>query len=88
MAAIIMLTLWCLLLPSVMWLAVRNGGGLEMQWTLLPIFYTIMQVVLFLSYATFDWAKRSRSIREALHLSLLEAKAAATEETALLSSSK
>lgn len=51
MAAIIVLCLWCLCLPAVLWFAVGKQGGLGVQWTLLPIFYTILQVLLAASYS-------------------------------------
>jgi MATE family multidrug resistance protein len=47
--------LWFGLLPCVMYWAIVRQGGLVMQWTLLPAFYTLMQVFLVASYVTVDW---------------------------------
>lgn len=66
MAIIIFAVLWCFLLPSVGWFAIRNGGGLTAQWTLLPIFYSIMQVFLVMAYTNFDWNGYSKRIRQSL----------------------
>jgi Na+-driven multidrug efflux pump len=74
MAAIVFFSLWGVTLPCVVWSAIHNGGGLDALWSVLPICYTLMQVPLVLSYATLDWEKRSKSIRESLQINLLEAK--------------
>jgi Na+-driven multidrug efflux pump len=87
MAVIVFFSLWCVTLPCVFWAAVRNGGGLEALWSVLPTCYTLMQIPLVLSYTTLDWEKRSASIREGLKTSIAEAKGGATrahETTKLL----
>jgi hypothetical protein len=66
MAVIVFFSLWCVTLPCVFWAAVRNDGGLEALWNVLPTCYTLMQIPLVLSYTTLDWEKRSASIREGL----------------------
>ena len=51
----IVLCLWCGLLPSVIYWAMILKGGLSSQWSLLPAFYALMQVVLIWNYASSDW---------------------------------
>lgn len=90
MAVIVFFSLWCVTLPCVFWSAVRNGGGLEALWSVLPVCYVLMQVPLVLSYTTLDWEKRSASIRAGLQINILEAEgdARAHETTPLVKSSK
>ena len=55
MAMIIFCFLWFIVLPAIIYFAKHKGGGLEAVWTILPIFYIIMQVLLAQSYLTADW---------------------------------
>lgn len=64
MAGALGMVLWVATLPTVLWVSVYNGGGLTSQWTLLPVFYTILQLVLAYNYITFDWERRSEEIRK------------------------
>lgn len=86
MAAIILVSLWFFTLPSLLWFAVHKEGRLNAMWTILPICYTLMQVLLVASYATVDWGKRSKSIRDGMRRSLEEANGRRpTEASQLLS---
>jgi MATE family multidrug resistance protein len=60
-AWVVLFCLWCGLLPCVVYWAILKEGGLIMEWTLLPIFYIIMQVFLVASYTTADWSLISQS---------------------------
>jgi hypothetical protein len=87
MAAVVLPWLWFVTLPIILWLAVRRKGGLHLQWTVLPISYALMQVLLIASYTSLDWGKRSSQVRESLNKSVMQAFKEAnvlTEETALL----
>jgi len=81
MAAIVFVTLWVFTLPAIFWFAVHDGGGLIAQWTILPVFYTLMQGALMLSYVTVDWSQRSKDIGEAMHLSRIQSRGQLSTET-------
>ena len=55
MAAIIFVCLWCGALPGLWYYAIHRGGGLDVVWTVLPVSYGVMQILLIASYATVDW---------------------------------
>ena len=85
LAAIISVSLYFFTLPTVVYLAVIRGGGLETQWKILPIFYTGMQAALVIGYMAVDWEKHSHAIREGMLISIIEAKEIEpTEQTSLL----
>ncbi|GAX17599.1 multidrug resistance protein, MATE family [Fistulifera solaris] len=63
MAVVVFTSLWCFALPLVLYLAVYRGGGLDEQWTILPIVYTLMQVWLVFTYGTKDWKQQSAQIQ-------------------------
>ena len=67
MAMIIFGFLWFVVLPAILYFAVHKGGGLDTVWTILPIFYTIMQVLLALSYLLEDWEAIGREIHRRAH---------------------
>jgi MATE family multidrug resistance protein len=84
MAAIIFTCLWVCMLPLIIIFAMHRGGGIDAVWNILPVFYTVMQVLLAASYMTADWSKISRDIQERGRVSLIEAHTIATEATSLL----
>lgn len=91
LAAVIFVCLWMGTLPAVAVFAVQRQGGIDAVWNTLPIFYTIMQVLLALCYLTADWTKISAEIRSHALESVTEfeiEKMPATERTSLLSSDK
>jgi len=67
MAMIIFGFLWFVVLPSILYFAVHQGGGLDAVWNILPICYSIMQVLLALSYLTADWEAIGREIHDRAH---------------------
>jgi len=67
MAVIMFLCLWCGTLPSVVYFAMKRGGGLSAEWLILPFGYTIMQVILMTSYATVNWDAISHDARQSLN---------------------
>lgn len=67
MAMIIFSWLWFVVLPAIIYFAVHRGGGLDAVWTILPIFYTVMQVLLALSYLTADWEAIGKEIHTRTH---------------------
>ncbi|CAB9498857.1 toxin extrusion protein 1 [Seminavis robusta] len=64
MAAIIFVCLWLFTLPTIVVVAIWNRGGLDAVWSILPCFYTLMQILLALSYLTLDWDQIAKQIRE------------------------
>lgn len=84
MAAIIFGCLWCGTLPTIAYFAVRRGGGLQAVWTILPCFYSIMQVLLIWSYTTADWSKIGEEARCRLSMRIGEGGIPPTEDTPLL----
>mmetsp|Transcript_12056 Transcript_12056/g.25507 ORF Transcript_12056/g.25507 Transcript_12056/m.25507 type:complete len:523 (-) Transcript_12056:1587-3155(-) len=67
MAVIIFCFLWFVTLPAILYFAVYRGGGLDVVWTILPVFYTAMQVPLALSYVTADWECIGKEIHARAH---------------------
>lgn len=63
MAAIIFICLWLGTLPALAIFAVRKKGGIDSVWNILPIFYTLMQILLAHAYMRADWNKISKEIR-------------------------
>lgn len=59
-AAIVFACLWCGALPTMAYKAFYKGGGLDAIWTILPLFYSIMQCLLVLSYARIDWHHKTK----------------------------
>lgn len=84
MAAIISGFLYFFTLPAVVYFAVIRGGGLDALWTVLPIFYTILQGLLALGYVMVDWERHACTIREGIRRSAAEAKGLQSNETTLL----
>mmetsp|Transcript_10009 Transcript_10009/g.19245 ORF Transcript_10009/g.19245 Transcript_10009/m.19245 type:complete len:522 (-) Transcript_10009:369-1934(-) len=82
MALCLTACLWGLLLPTVFWQAVRNGGGLGTLWTLLPIGYAFTNVVMRFSYAYVDWNEKSLEARKKLQS--LDTDFGRTEQASLL----
>jgi MATE family multidrug resistance protein len=62
LAAVIFICLWLCTLPAIVFFAIKRGGGIDSVWNVLPIFYTIMQVILVRLYTNADWHKISREI--------------------------
>jgi MATE family multidrug resistance protein len=67
MAITIFSFLWFVVLPAIIYFAVHRGGGLDAVWTILPIFYSILQVLLALLYLTADWESIGREIHDRAH---------------------
>ena len=62
-AAVVVVGLWCGALPTIIYKAVYLNEGLDAVWTILPIAYAIMQVLLLISYSRVDWKHISESIQ-------------------------
>lgn len=60
MAAIVFACLWRGALPTMAYKAIYKGEGLDAVWSILPLFYTVMQLMLILSYARVDWHHENR----------------------------
>jgi len=67
MAAIIVLLLWFCALPTVLWFASYQGGGLVTEWRILPVYYLVMQALLVAAYVRVDWS--ATASRKSLRLS-------------------
>lgn len=67
MAITIFFYLWFVVLPAILYFAVHRGGGLDAVWTILPIFYSFLQVLLALLYLTADWESIGREIHNRAH---------------------
>jgi Na+-driven multidrug efflux pump len=86
LAAVIFACLWLGTLPAIVVFAIHRGGGIDAVWNTLPIFYTIMQILLARCYLSADWTKIGKEIREHALESIVELETTpATEETRLLS---
>ena len=82
MALCVTVCLWGLLLPTVLWQAVRNSGGLSTLWTLLPIGYACTNAVMRFSYAYVSWNEKSFEAQRKLRSR--SADFGRTEQTSLL----
>jgi len=67
MAVIIFSFLWFITLPSIVYFAVYRGGGLAAVWSILPVFYAIIQIILALAYITADWELIGKNIHKNSH---------------------
>lgn len=67
MAIIVFGFLWLGVLPTILYFSIHRGGGLESVWTILPISYTILQMILALSYLIADWEAIGRDIHDQTH---------------------
>ena len=65
-AAIISTALYCVTMPSVFYFAVFQHGGLLVQWKVLGVCYTFLQVVLAMGYVLLDWDKHAIKVRESI----------------------
>jgi multidrug resistance protein, MATE family len=63
MAAVLCIVLWCIALPTLLHVAIRNGGGVTAIWKCLPIFYVVLNALLTSIYSTADWQSISDSIQ-------------------------
>jgi len=90
MAAIVFGCLWVGSLPALVIFAIHRGGEIDAVWSILPIFYTLMQFLLAYSYIREDWSRISEDIRNNILENVEEAKLEdaksefANEETRLL----
>jgi Na+-driven multidrug efflux pump len=64
MAAIVFACIWLGTLPTLVFFAIRRGGGIDAVWSTLPVFHTVMQVLLAWSYLSSDWTKIGKEIRD------------------------
>lgn len=64
LAVAIVVVLWFGTLPIIIKLAINDGGGLDMMWTIIPAGYLILDIVLTILFVTADWHAISRQIRE------------------------
>lgn len=55
MGAIMIVCLWCATLPTIWYFAIHKGGGIDALWSVLPVMHAIMNLLLFMSYATVNW---------------------------------
>eukprot|EP00536_Pseudo-nitzschia_multiseries_P017931 jgi/Psemu1/227060/e_gw1.1945.5.1 len=88
MAIIIFVFLWCVTLPAIVFFAVHRGGGLDAIWTILPISYSLMQVLLAGTYLTADWESIGKEIHDRTHGEQSDKGLATDEETTNLLLSK
>lgn len=56
-AGVVVTCLWCVALPTILYTAVHLKQGVDAVWTILPLSYALMQVLLILSYTRTDWSK-------------------------------
>mmetsp|Transcript_11937 Transcript_11937/g.22112 ORF Transcript_11937/g.22112 Transcript_11937/m.22112 type:complete len:482 (-) Transcript_11937:96-1541(-) len=63
----VLVALWCFGLPLTYYLAVFQGLGLYGIWQGMVCAYVVLNLILFLSYCTFDWDACSESIIEELN---------------------
>lgn len=63
-AAVVVSCVWCGALPTIIYMAVYLKQGLDAVWTILPLFYSIMQILLILSYTRVDWKRVCSGIRD------------------------
>ena len=64
LAAIVLGVCWCCALPLIVYFSIIRGGGLDVIWTILPICYTAMQVLIVMTYTiNCDWEEIGRQIR-------------------------
>mmetsp|Transcript_46893 Transcript_46893/g.114380 ORF Transcript_46893/g.114380 Transcript_46893/m.114380 type:complete len:538 (+) Transcript_46893:469-2082(+) len=63
MAAAIFGSLYVCALPCLFHFAVHKEGGIDAVWTILPIFYGVMQILLAACYVFEDWAVIGEKIR-------------------------
>jgi len=74
LATIIAMVLYVGLLPCVIYFGMIKGGGLIVEWELMPVLYSVMQVILIAGLLLVDWEENSSHIRLALRNSLIEIK--------------
>ena len=85
LAAVIFVCLWIGTLPTIATFAIHRNGGIDAVWNTLPVFYTIMQVLLAWCYLSADWHLISKKVREHALETVAEVETMpATEETHLL----
>lgn len=90
LASITCVCLYMITLPTVVYFAMLQGGGLFALWTVLPICYIFMQVALAVSYLIVDWEQHgARILEEHMHnmsqsFRGIKEKSFPTEETLLL----
>lgn len=64
LAGIVVLTLWIATLPTVIYVCVYRGGGLDAMWTILPIAYCTLNIILVANYVCFtDWEEVGKQVR-------------------------
>lgn len=66
-AAVIILCLWLTALPVILIFAVHKERGLDTIWNILPIVYTVAQVLLVAAYSRVDWDSVGMSVRRSAH---------------------
>ena len=59
-------SLYGLTLPSVVFFAVYKQGGLVVQWRVLAVCYTVLQIVLSLGYLLLNWEGHAAKVRESI----------------------
>ena len=59
-----MVTLWLCTGPAVLVFAVWLGGGIEAAWTTLLPSYAVMNAIVFVRLATFDWEAFGEQVKE------------------------
>jgi Na+-driven multidrug efflux pump len=83
MAAIICGTLWLACLPTLLYVAIWQDGGVTAVWYHLPYFYFAMNVLMVFWYMKADWHGISATIRERRDSSV-EIKIEQNERTVLI----
>ena len=73
MALIVIVTLWFITLPTVLYVCVYRGGGLQALWTILPLAYFTLNVNLIVNYLFFtDWQQVGEEVRKRKELARRE----------------
>jgi len=87
-AVIVFACNWCLAIPAILYFAVRQGGGVDAIWSVMPFAYAFMDLVFFIAIYSADWKAIGDKARKRRKLSILQEWGGADEGTPLLQSDK
>ena len=63
-ATVVIFCAWVLTVPTILYLSVYRGGGLELMWKILPCTYLLMDIILVFVIMTEDWQAIGKAARE------------------------
>ena len=72
MAVVVFACLWFGTLPAIVYFAMFRGGRLPAQWTVLPLGYVVMQVILVMSYVLVNWEIIGHGVRQSIARAISE----------------